>query len=89
MILSILFSSQCLSSPLVSFLRCVTIVDNLSFVDSSHELLRLSLLEDVAVLRADISKERSERIHADEDLVQAINHYAAALQDGIKIVSSQ
>lgn len=46
-------------------------------------------MEDVALLRADISKERAERIHADEDLVQAINHYAAALQDGIKIVSSQ
>lgn len=63
--------------------------DEIAIRTKGHELLRLSLMEDVALLRADISKERAERIHADEDLVQAINHYAAALQDGIKIVSSQ
>ena len=53
------------------------------------EMMHATLIEEVATIKADISKERTDRQLADEDLVQAINHYAAALQDGIKIVSTQ
>lgn len=55
----------------------------------AHDSVKTVLRDEVALLHAEIKKEVAERTAADEDLVQAINHYAAALQDGIKIVSTQ
>jgi hypothetical protein len=52
------------------------------------EMVKATLMEEVALIKADIAREKRERELADEDLVQAINHYSAALQDGIKIVST-
>lgn len=51
------------------------------------DALRKQLVDDLAPLRDALAKEAKERQAADEELVQAVNHYTAALQDGIKIVS--
>lgn len=51
--------------------------------------LKQKLHDDMSMMRADLNKEKSDRESSDSELVQAINHYASALQDGIKIVSSQ
>lgn len=55
----------------------------------ADDLIRGTLADEVAAIKADIVAEKGERAAADEDLVQAINHYSAALQDGIRVVSSQ
>lgn len=55
----------------------------------AHELVRATIADEVTSIKADIAAEKGARAAADEDLVQAINHYSAALQDGIRVVSSQ
>ncbi len=52
-----------------------------------YDLVKAKLDDELVTIKAAIAKEVVEREHADEELVQAINHYTAALQDGIKIVS--
>lgn len=63
--------------------------EEVSFRTRGVELIKATLSEEVALIKADLAKEKKDRETGDEDLVQAINHYAAALQDGIKIVSTQ
>jgi len=41
-----------------------------------------------AKLHSKLQEEGVERVNADEQLVQAINHYGGALQAGIKIVAT-
>lgn len=53
------------------------------------EMVKQTLLEEVAAIKAELAAESSARESADEELVAAVNHYSAALQDGIKIVSTQ
>ena len=55
----------------------------------AHDLIRDTLADEITAIKADVAAEKGERAAADEDLVQAINHYASSLQDGLKIVSSQ
>lgn len=54
-----------------------------------YEMLHKTVSEEVDELKAMLRKESQARVAADEELVQAVNHYAAALQDGVKIVSTQ
>ena len=62
--------------------------DEIAIRTKGVEMIKSTLLEEVAFIKGEIAKERKERELADEVLVGSINHYAAALQDGIKIVSS-
>lgn len=65
------------------------IVDEVVARQKGVELVRKALDQEIVVVAAAIEKEVQAREAADEDLVSAIGHYAAALQDGIKIVSTQ
>jgi len=46
------------------------------------------LVEETAKLTDAIAVEAKARELADDEIVSAVNHYSAALQDGIKIVGS-
>jgi hypothetical protein len=54
---------------------------------SGYDLVKQKLEDELVSIKAALLKETQEREHADEELVQAVNHYTAALQDGIKIVA--
>ena len=54
----------------------------------ASQLLRNSIIDEVARVELTIDREVKEREHADNEIVAAVGHYAAALQDGIKIISS-
>jgi hypothetical protein len=42
----------------------------------------------VAALKAALALEREERIAEDDEIVQAVNDYTKALQEGLKLVSA-
>lgn len=65
------------------------IIDEVSQRAKGYEVIKKQIEDEVLALKESIHKEEQVRSQTDEDLVQAINHYAAALQDGIKIVSAQ
>lgn len=46
-----------------------------------------TIQEEFVAIKASIAQETQAREEADEELTQALNHYTAALQDAIKIVS--
>jgi hypothetical protein len=52
------------------------------------ELLQKTMSEEVARIELGLEQEMKEREEADNTLVQAVSHYTAALQDGLKIVSA-
>ncbi len=51
---------------------------------ATADIIKQSIVENVAVLKASIVKESKSREMVQEELIQQINHYAAALQDAIK-----
>lgn len=53
----------------------------------SDDAIRAVLPDLVAPFPGLIAKEQKEREKADDELERALNHYTAALQDSIKIVS--
>jgi len=55
----------------------------------AHEQMKESVRIELEEIKAKMSAEMRVREEADEQLVAAINHYTAALQDGVKIVSKQ
>lgn len=65
------------------------LVDEANLRLKSMDTVRSSLQDDIDRLKEGLQKEQQERQKAEEDMVQAINHYAGALQDAIKIVSTQ
>jgi hypothetical protein len=42
----------------------------------------------VSALKAALALEREERVAEDDEIVQAVNDYTRALQEGLKIVNS-
>lgn len=46
------------------------------------------VLDDIATLKNQMLVEREERMSEDEQIVQAINDYTKALQDGLRIVNT-
>lgn len=66
-----------------------SIDDEIGIRTRGIDMVKATLLEEVAQIKSSLAQESKDRTTADEDLVQAINHYAAALQDGIKIVATQ
>lgn len=54
----------------------------------STQMVREYFLDEIARVELAIDVEVKEREHADNELVSAVGHYAAALQDGIKIISA-
>jgi hypothetical protein len=52
-------------------------------------LVKQTLRSELAVVRAEHEKEVQEREQQDSEITQAVNHYAAALQDAIKVVSQE
>mmetsp|Transcript_6999 Transcript_6999/g.11898 ORF Transcript_6999/g.11898 Transcript_6999/m.11898 type:complete len:262 (-) Transcript_6999:715-1500(-) len=52
------------------------------------EQFKNAALDDVASLKAALALEREERIAEDDEIVQAVNDYTRALQEGLKIVNS-
>ncbi|GFR51740.1 hypothetical protein Agub_g14186 [Astrephomene gubernaculifera] len=47
-----------------------------------------AVLDEVAGLKAALALEREERIAEDDEIVQAVNDYTKALQEGLKLVSA-
>ncbi|GIL59437.1 hypothetical protein Vafri_14118 [Volvox africanus] len=47
-----------------------------------------AVLDEVAALKAALALEREERIAEDDEIVQAVNDYTKALQEGLKLVST-
>ncbi len=55
----------------------------------TDERFRATVLEDVAKLNSLVALEREERIAEDDEIVQAVNDYTRALQDGLRMVNQQ
>jgi len=55
----------------------------------AHEMVQRTLHEELAAMRDEQAKERTERTEADDQIVQAISHYSASLQDGLRIAGAQ
>jgi hypothetical protein len=60
------------------------LVDGIAWHDMvwycSVDAVRRQIAIEIAPLRESLAKEQHDREHADEELVQAVNHYTAALQ---------
>eukprot|EP00919_Chromeraceae_sp_WS-2016_P028584 GHVR01067629.1.p1 GENE.GHVR01067629.1~~GHVR01067629.1.p1 ORF type:complete len:166 (+),score=38.62 GHVR01067629.1:341-838(+) len=56
--------------------------------EKGDEKFQCFILEEIASLKNGLVMESQSREHADEDIVQALNHYTRALQDGLRIVNS-
>lgn len=54
----------------------------------SDEKFQAVVMEEIANLRSALSMERDERVAEDDEIVQAINDYTRALQDGLRIVNT-
>lgn len=54
----------------------------------SVDMIREEAAAEAAAVRGAIAKEIKDREAAQEEILQGINHYSSALQDGIKIVST-
>ncbi|MEW5301329.1 MAG: hypothetical protein WDW36_004194 [Sanguina aurantia] len=55
--------------------------------NTSDDQFKTAVWEEVTGLKAGLELEREERVAEDDEIVQAINDYTKALQDGLKIVS--
>jgi len=64
------------------------LTDETSARIKTDEVLRQKIDEAVAPFPAQIAKEVADRTKADHELESALNHYTAALQDSIKIIST-
>ena len=53
----------------------------------SDEQFKGSVLDELAGLKAGLQLEREERIAEDDEIVQAVNDYTKALQEGLKLVA--
>jgi hypothetical protein len=63
------------------------IVDEHDIRAKSYEVIKKALQTEVASIHVSHEKEVGERQQADEEIVQAVNHYSAALQDAIRLIS--
>ena len=52
------------------------------------EKFQTLVIEEIAVMKQELSSERDERVSEDEQIVAAINEYTKALQEGLRIVNS-
>jgi len=56
--------------------------------EKGDEKFQCFILEEIASLKNGLVMESQAREHSDDDIVQALNHYTRALQDGLRIVNS-
>jgi hypothetical protein len=56
--------------------------------DRGDDKFQTFVLEEIAVLKNSVVIETQSREAADDDIVQALNHYTKALQDALRIVNS-
>ena len=54
----------------------------------TDDAFRGAVLDEVSGLKAALALEREERIAEDDEIVQAVNDYTRALQEGLKLVST-
>merc|ERR1719198_1128746 len=55
--------------------------------EKGDEKFQTFILEEVAALKNGLVMESQAREQADDDIVQALNHYTKALQDALRIVN--
>jgi SF-assemblin/beta giardin len=54
----------------------------------TEEKFQSVVLEELTTLKGQLEMERSERIAEDDEIVQAVNDYTRALQDGLRMVAN-
>lgn len=54
----------------------------------TDEKFQAVVLDELAGLKASLAQEREERVAEDDEIVQAVNDYTRALQDGLRIVNT-
>lgn len=54
----------------------------------SDEKFQTLVLDEINNLKSAIQMEREERISEDDEIVQAVNDYTRALQDGLRIINN-
>lgn len=54
----------------------------------ADEQFKNATLDELSALKAALAVEREERVAEDDEIVQAVNDYTRALQEGLKIVNS-
>lgn len=52
------------------------------------EKFQASVLDEIAELKKELQVEREERVAEDDEIVQAVNDYTRALQDGLRLVNT-
>lgn len=62
--------------------------DALGNRNAADDQFKGAVLDEVAGLKAALALEREERVAEDDEIVQAVNDYTKALQEGLKLVSS-
>lgn len=62
--------------------------DALGNRNSADDHFKGAVLDEVAGLKAALALEREERIAEDDEIVQAVNDYTKALQEGLKLIGS-
>ncbi|GFH27138.1 uncharacterized protein HaLaN_25410, partial [Haematococcus lacustris] len=55
---------------------------------ANDEHFKAATLEELAALKSSLALEREERVAEDDEIVQAINDYTRALQEGLKLVNT-
>lgn len=54
----------------------------------SDEKFQTLVLDEINNLKSAVQMERDERISEDDEIVQAVNDYTRALQDGLRIINN-
>ncbi len=54
----------------------------------TDEKFQALVLDEIATLKSGLATEREERVAEDDEIVQAVNDYTRALQDGLRIVNN-
>ena len=55
--------------------------------DKADEIFKAEMLRKMAVVERDLEQEAATREASEEQLINALNEYTKALQDGLKIVN--
>ncbi len=66
-------------------LVCACHAGNRNLTDEKFQTV---VLDELACLKMAVNAEREERVAEDDEIVQAVNDYTRALQDGLRLVNN-